>query len=179
MKNLTFLVGSLAALSLAVVACSSAPPLEGEEAEATEAQAASQELSVMPPRRSCGGIAGIACPSGYTCVDDPTDSCDPAKGGADCGGICLPTRPPRCSPEKKYVSRSPSTCAAIHFLCEPGREPFFDPTGCGCRCASAPKPVCPVIDCAAPPPGCHYEGMVTTPCEKQTCGTLVCLDPLP
>src|SRR5262245_59734512 len=25
----------------------------------------------------CGGFAGIACPSGMTCVDDPNDSCDP------------------------------------------------------------------------------------------------------
>jgi hypothetical protein len=37
----------------------------------------------------CGGIAGITChDSTQSCVDDPTDSCDPAKGGADCGGIC-------------------------------------------------------------------------------------------
>jgi hypothetical protein len=37
----------------------------------------------------CGGIAGIACPDGYECADNPDDSCDPAMGGADCGGICL------------------------------------------------------------------------------------------
>lgn len=37
----------------------------------------------------CGGIAGIQCPNGYTCVDDPTDTCDPKSGGADCGGICI------------------------------------------------------------------------------------------
>lgn len=37
----------------------------------------------------CGGIAGITChDSTQSCVDDPSDSCDPAKGGADCGGIC-------------------------------------------------------------------------------------------
>lgn len=42
------------------------------------------------PRRSfCGGIAGIACADGFTCIDDPKDNCDPAKGGADCGGICV------------------------------------------------------------------------------------------
>lgn len=38
----------------------------------------------------------------------------------------------------------------------------------------ATNEVCPIIDCAAPPPGCHYEGMITTPCDQQTCGTLVC-----
>jgi len=40
------------------------------------------------PNVTCGGIAGIACPAGKTCVDDPSDNCDPAHGGADCGGIC-------------------------------------------------------------------------------------------
>jgi hypothetical protein len=37
----------------------------------------------------CGGIAGIACPAGQTCIDDPSDDCDPEHGGADCGGICV------------------------------------------------------------------------------------------
>ena len=37
----------------------------------------------------CGGIAGIPCPEGQTCVDAPDDGCDPANGGADCGGICV------------------------------------------------------------------------------------------
>ncbi|MEO8798245.1 MAG: PPC domain-containing protein, partial [Polyangiaceae bacterium] len=36
----------------------------------------------------CGGIANIQCPTGQICVNDPTDSCDPNKGGADCGGTC-------------------------------------------------------------------------------------------
>jgi hypothetical protein len=40
----------------------------------------------------CGGIAGIQCPNGYDCVDDPNDSCDPNQGGADCGGLCAPHR---------------------------------------------------------------------------------------
>lgn len=38
----------------------------------------------------CGGFAGILCPAGQMCIDDPTDSCDPTLGGADCGGICVP-----------------------------------------------------------------------------------------
>jgi hypothetical protein len=41
-----------------------------------------------PEPQACGGIAGIRCPQGQTCVDDPTDSCDPERGGADCPGIC-------------------------------------------------------------------------------------------
>lgn len=39
-------------------------------------------------QQACGGIAGIPCPEGKTCVDDPRDDCDPKRGGADCPGIC-------------------------------------------------------------------------------------------
>jgi hypothetical protein len=39
--------------------------------------------------KTCGGIAGIQCPAGQKCVDNPNDNCDPANGGADCGGICV------------------------------------------------------------------------------------------
>jgi len=38
----------------------------------------------------CGGITGIRCKPGFECIDDPSDSCDPEKGGADCSGICIP-----------------------------------------------------------------------------------------
>ena len=37
----------------------------------------------------CGGIAAIQCHAdNEECVDDPSDSCDVANGGADCGGVC-------------------------------------------------------------------------------------------
>lgn len=43
----------------------------------------------------CGGIAGFTCNDpNEECVDDPTDSCDPNNGGADCGGICVPKNAP-------------------------------------------------------------------------------------
>ncbi len=38
----------------------------------------------------CGGFAGIKCSAGFRCIDDPSDSCDPKQGGADCSGICVP-----------------------------------------------------------------------------------------
>ena len=41
------------------------------------------------PKQMCGGIAGFPCPEGKKCVDDPSDNCDPARGGADCSGICV------------------------------------------------------------------------------------------
>lgn len=47
-------------------------------------------------RQFCGGIAGFACDDpNEQCVDNPADDCNPATGGADCGGICVPkTTPP-------------------------------------------------------------------------------------
>ncbi|KAK2028647.1 hypothetical protein LX32DRAFT_639837 [Colletotrichum zoysiae] len=44
-------------------------------------------ICVVPIR--CGGFAGIPCPDGKFCADDPRDDCNPMKGGADCMGICL------------------------------------------------------------------------------------------
>lgn len=41
-------------------------------------------------RRMCGGLADVACPSDFTCIDDPNDDCDPNDGGRDCHGICQP-----------------------------------------------------------------------------------------
>jgi hypothetical protein len=45
---------------------------------------------VSSPGGMCGGLAGFPCPEGFACVDAPNDRCDPATGGADCSGICLP-----------------------------------------------------------------------------------------
>ena len=36
----------------------------------------------------CGGLKGFECPTGYVCVDDESDTCDPEKGGRDCIGVC-------------------------------------------------------------------------------------------
>ncbi len=41
------------------------------------------------PKQMCGGIAGIPCPTGQTCIDNPNDNCNPTGGGADCPGICV------------------------------------------------------------------------------------------
>lgn len=84
-------------------------------------------------RQACGGITGATCPSGFSCVDDLRDDCDPTLGGADCAGICKRTSRQGCGgPDRHYVSRDPNECAAIMFLCADGTEPFFDDCGCGC-----------------------------------------------
>jgi hypothetical protein len=58
---------------------------------------------------SCGGIAGIACPGAGDCVDDPSDDCDPERGGADCGGICACNAIGLCLPGFAWDS-SPDVC---------------------------------------------------------------------
>lgn len=40
---------------------------------------------------SCGGFAGFPCAPGKSCIDDARDDCDPANGGADCPGVCVPS----------------------------------------------------------------------------------------
>lgn len=63
----------------------------------------------------CGGIAGIGCPAGETCIDDPSDNCDPQSGWSDCGGVCVPA----CDPTL--------VCTQV-ITCVDGQS---YPTGCG------------------------------------------------
>lgn len=48
------------------------------------------QAQIGEPGGMCGGIAGIPCPAGFTCVDAAGDGCDPNAGGADCAGVCVP-----------------------------------------------------------------------------------------
>jgi hypothetical protein len=63
-------------------------------------------------RQTCGGIAAIPCPGGGRCVDDPTDSCDPSDGGADCGGICTCVETVLCV-RGSHFDGSPAVCACV------------------------------------------------------------------
>ena len=81
------------------------------------------------PKVFCGGFAGVACPSGFACVDDPSDSCDPAAGGADCGGMCVPAAGESCGPNTCETGEvccnascgicTPPDGACIQVACEP------------------------------------------------------------
>lgn len=63
-------------------------------------------------KQFCGGFAGIDCPGGASCVDDPSDDCDPMNGGADCGGICVCDKAASCVQGKHWDGR-PSVCACV------------------------------------------------------------------
>jgi hypothetical protein len=102
------------------------------------ADAADQTAALTEARAGefCGGIAGIPCAGGLTCIDEPNDSCDPNQGGRDCGGICQAAEEKkRCTgrePGYTYVSRDPAECRAILFTCPEGQSAFFNDCGCGC-----------------------------------------------
>jgi len=125
------------------------------------------KIDQCPEDMTCGGIAGIQCPKGYACVDDPNDGCDPAKGGADCGGKC---------------QKVPQTCGGIAGIqCPKGYTCVDDPTdGCdpangGADCGGKCQKECtgPIPSCAPPPVGCHYEGGGCVD-GNNVCGKLVC-----
>lgn len=97
----------------------------------------------------CGGFAGIQCPTGLNCIDDPNDGCDPTKGGRDCGGICI--APQACG------SRSLPPCLEGQSCIDPDTSdncsPLFD---------------CPGICAPAPPQICGSRGLPSCP-DGETC----------
>ena len=91
----------------------------------------------------CGGIAGFPCPDGFTCVDDPSDGCDPKKGGADCGGICQPIAGRSCATD--------TDCPALGIMC----------SVCPDGTAACPSSTCVNGQCTAVVPVCP---------QPKTCG---------
>jgi hypothetical protein len=101
----------------------------------------------------CGGIAGIPCAGGGTCEDDPGDSCDPRRGGADCGGICACRVIADCS-NGTIWDPSPSVCACLPAKAEKCGSKTC-PSGqvcCNASCGICTPPgnACIQIACAAP-----------------------------
>lgn len=133
-KSLSFYV--IAATAILGVGCSGTDEGAGR---ATEEPLAESRQGVG---EFCGGFAAIPCPEGLVCVDDPRDQCDPATGGADCGGICV--RPHKAKKDKtkcddksdptlSYISQDPVQCLTLRFACAEGYVPFFNECGCGCQ----------------------------------------------
>ncbi len=114
------------------------------------------------PGSFCGGIAGIGCPDGYQCVFDPT-ICDPANGGADCGGTCEPVLDNPCA--AMLCQEGTDCCPNCGGICVPAGVACSDDLcqgeQCGrnrckrgevccnesCGICTPPGGMCPMIAC--------------------------------
>lgn len=149
---------SVLSLGIALgMACSGGGGIPGQEAEASIREGSALEVGAPEPLSPspggearvahaggrgegelCGGVAGIACSPGLTCVDDPGDGCDPSAGGADCAGICAGPSDP---------------CAAVR--CAEGTECQL--VGTRARCVPVTDP-CELVRCPAGTQ-CQSDGM--------------------
>jgi hypothetical protein len=81
----------------------------------------------------CGGLSGSKCTDGATCIDDPSDACDPNNGGAGCTGICVSLA---CGPSKAcpagYKCGDDGTCRAVKIATCGGLELKPCPSGTKC-----------------------------------------------
>jgi hypothetical protein len=59
----------------------------------------------------CGGVGALRCPGAGACVDDPSDDCDPRRGGTDCAGVCS-CAAGDCPAGTTFDAR-PSVCACM------------------------------------------------------------------
>ena len=84
-----------------------------EEVTVLEVSSSSESSLASSMKAMCGGIAARPCATGLTCVDDPTDSCDPKAGGADCGGICVPSISSSSSKTPGVMKLSSSSVASV------------------------------------------------------------------
>jgi hypothetical protein len=164
------------AITATVFACSASS--EDDNAATDDSTNGENDLRGV---KHCGGIAGLACPAGLTCVDDPIDSCDPANGGRDCTGLCVDvTKAPLCGgiagiqckaglrcvdnpadgcDESKGGADCSGICIkaacdpklALTVTCKPGSQ--WDQTQCKCVEPQA-KVSCKTLTCA---PGYHCE----------------------
>jgi hypothetical protein len=110
---------------------------------------------------SCGGVGGIPCPPGLTCVDAPNDDCDP-NVGADCPGVCR-------------REEKPLECAGfIGAGCPDGYECIDSPDECDPNNGGAD---CPGFCRPLPGNGCASDAdcvVIGAPCQMCADGTAAC-----
>lgn len=95
-----------------------------------------------PAEPGCGGLLGIACPEGFTCVDVPTPDC-PGGMAADCPGRCVPDVEPKCNEDadcpqlRAPCSACPDgsvscpTSSCVEGLCRVAIGACAEPLACG------------------------------------------------
>ena len=124
--------------------------------------------------RFCGGIAGIPCPPGYECVDDPGDDCAPPTG-ADCGGVCRRIGSPNpcatilCRRGSECCPNCGGICVPIGTPCSDDlcvEEPCGDTIcGPGTYCCNESCGICAPLD-----GGCIQQSCGGEPCDQSVCG---------
>ena len=157
------LIGSVA---LAIVAGSSMAACVVEQDDGNSAVSVEQDIKA---KIFCGGFANLPCPTGMTCADDPTDDCNPNKGGADCGGVCRPAPKAKCEHQPSEYVALGDQCQLVKFACVPGSVPFFDSCGCGCTAGIA----CGGNSCGSGEYCCNSSCGICAPtggvCTQQVC----------
>jgi hypothetical protein len=165
--------------------CAAVLCAEGTSCEVIEGEAQCTPLEPVASAPFCGGIAAIECPGSGTCVDAPGDGCDPASGGADCGGVCECNIRALCiqglqfdpSPEVcACVPAEPEVDACASVRCEAGTECVVVDDAATCQpatnpCAAVSCPVgsaCEVVDgqgvCTPPEPAPFCGGFAGIEC---------------
>jgi hypothetical protein len=126
-------------------------PPDRPRCEVVDGEGVCREAPPAPDGPFCGGFAGIQCPGAGSCIDDPTDDCDPERGGFDCGGVCA--------------------CQAL-ALCIEGT--IFDDSADVCACV--PDPCTTTLLLCAPGTSCQaIDGEpVCTPIEPNPCAVVLC-----
>jgi hypothetical protein len=121
----------------------------------------------------CGGVAGFPCAPGFTCIDDPSDNCDPQNGGSDCGGICVrEDQPQRCGGVAGQV-------CPTGYECIDDPQDDCDPNSGGADCPGICRPASPPsctsdTDCPAIGAPCRVCADGTAACPRSFCENGAC-----
>ena len=139
---------------------------------------------ISSPGGMCGGLAGFSCPEGFECVDDPGDHCDPAAGGADCSGICVPIDYNSCA--AMLCIEGTTCCPQCGGICIPNDIPCSEdlycppgqPSGAPCGpnfcapgeyCCNENCGLCAPFGAACINAVCEPPGQVGVACGPTTC----------